>query len=133
MSHVYEVLKEKEIAVERVRREIEALRLVCQLLEQADSTPVACESDSEPEKTAEPAPTVDQRAAALEQIRVRLAEERPVVTGEHTGRLLQFTRTAIRASRTIVNRVPDSPLLERESQRKTIRDLFERLARSNAA
>jgi hypothetical protein len=121
---IYELLKEKETALERIRREVEALRLACRLLDDEGGTPYAFEPGMEEENTdgsllSGPG-IVDEGRKGFE---------------ERSGRsvFLQFTRFALDASRTFWKRVLESRLLEREPQRNAIRDLFERFGRSNAA
>jgi hypothetical protein len=136
VKHVYEVLREKEIAIERVRREIEALRSVCHLLcDEGDSTSDAFESGVERKEKSDVLRPANERGDAVARIRARLVDTRPksVKKGSGSSVLLQFRQVALGASRTFLRRVLDSPLLEHEPQRKAFRDLFERLARSNAA
>ncbi len=125
MRNIYELLKEKETAVERVHREVEALRLACRLLhDEGELTPYAFEPGIEEENSdgsllSGPG-IVDSGGKGIE---------------EPSGRsvILQFTRVVRGASRTFLKRVLESRLSEREPQRNAIRDLFERLGRSNAA
>lgn len=136
MRDVYEVLREKEIAIERVRREIEALRSVCYLLcDEGDSTSHGFESGVERKEESDVLILAKERQDALAQIRARLVDTRPksIKKGSGSSVLLQFRQVALGASRTFLRRVLDSPLLEREPQRKAFRDLFERLGRSTAA
>lgn len=136
MRHIDEVLREKEIAIEQVRQEIKALRLVCHLVDdKGDSTDITFGSDVEGQEKIDAVCLSADTADALARIRARLTDAgQEASKKENAGSgLLQFTKAALGASRTFLNRVLESPLLEREAQRKTIRDLFERLARSNAA
>lgn len=135
MQDVYEVLREKEIAIERVRREIEALRLALPLLnDEGDSTTNTLESGISEEK-AEVFSPAGESEDALARIRGRFVETGQKGIKEGTGRrvLLQFKDIALSVSRTFLKRVLGSPLLEREPQRKTIHHLSEQLERSNAA
>lgn len=142
MRDIYEVLKEKEIALARVRREVEALRLVCTLLcDEGDSTPITLKSAIKLREKREVVRRVDgradERAAALAQIRARFVDAQPQTVQtkieSERGVLLQFREIALGASRTLLKRVRNSRLLEPEFQRKTVQDLFERLRLSNAA
>jgi hypothetical protein len=135
VRNVYELLKEKKIAIERLRREIAALRLVVPLLhDEGDFIPGNFEPVVGQERTSG-IPVSEEIDGWLAPIRsLLLDEERMGYKGE-SGRSvrLQFMQTALGASRTFFKRVLDSPLLEHEPQRNTIRDLFERLGRTNAA
>lgn len=142
LRDIYEVLKEKEIALARVRREVEALRLVCTLLcDEGDSTPITLKSAIKLREKREVVRRVDgradERAAALAQIRARFVDAQPQTVQtkieSERGVLLQFREIALGASRTLLKRVRNSRLLEPEFQRKTVQDLFERLRLSNAA
>lgn len=135
VRNVYELLKEKKIAIERLRREIAALRLVVPLLhDEGDFTPGNFESGVGPEKT-NVFPVSDESGGWLDPIRARLLDEEDKGNKEENGRSVppQFMQTALGASLAFFKRVLDSRLLEREPQRKTVRDLFERLGRTNAA
>ena len=138
MRDVYAVLTEKEIAIERVRREIEALRLVCKMMESEkdsgmDSMPMTLDSSSMEgkEKTHVVCP-IDEKKAALEQIRARFVEAGQKEIKKESGRsvLLQFRQAALNASHTFLRRVRDSRLWEREVPGNGIRDLFERFGRA---
>ena len=136
MRDVYEVLREKEIAIDRARREIEALRSVCHLLcDEGDSTSRAFESGVEPKEESDVLRLAKEKEEALARIRARLVDTRPksIKKGNGSRVLLQFRQVALGASRTFLKRVLDSPLLEHEPQRKAFLDLFERLGRSSAA
>lgn len=139
MRDVYAVLREKELAIQRVRREIEALRTVCQLLagEEKDlgrNSIRITESSREPEEKAGVVSLADEKKAALEQIQARfLYAGQREIRKENGSVLLQFRQSALGASQTFLKRVRDSRLWQRETQRNTIRDLFGRFARSNAA
>ena len=139
MVDVYAVLREKELAIECVRREIEALRVVCYLLageeeDFSDNSIRITESSREPEEKSSVA-SADERNAALAQIRARFLDPGKTQTKKENGRsvLLQFKQSALGASQTFLRRVRDSRLWQRDAQRSTIRDLFGRSARSNAA
>lgn len=133
MPDIYQVLREKEAAIERVRREIEALRLVCRLMDSEDDTTTnASESGIEGEEKVDVISPVGERDESLARIRERLVKARESkVSG--TNILLQFREVAVGTSRTLLKRVLDMRLLEREPQRKTIQNIAERLDRSNAA
>ena len=136
MRDVYEVLREKGIAIERVRREIEALRSVCHLLgDEGDSTSDALESSVERKEQSDMLRPANEREDALARIRARLVDTRTRSIKKRSGSsvLLQFRQVALDASRTFLRRVLDSRLLEHEPQRKAFRDFFERLERSSAA
>ena len=142
MQDVYAVLREKKLAIKRVRREIEALRVVCQLIAQNEEDPNRdtiriLESSTDPEeKTAVVSPAEDEeKKAALAQIRTRFLDADQREMRKENGRsvLLQFSQSALSVSQTFLKRVRDSRLWQGEFQRNTIRDLFGRSARSNAA
>ena len=136
MRDVYEVLREKEIAIERVRGELEALRSVCHLLcDERDSTSGAFESGVERKEKSDVLRLANEREYALARIRARLVDTRPksIKKGSGSSVLIQFRQVAVGASRTFLRRVLDSRLLEHEPQRKAFRDLFERFGRSSAA
>ena len=137
MRDVYAVLKEKEIAIERVRREIEALRLVCKMIESekdsgVDSIRITLASSMEPEERTDVVSTVDEKTAALEQIRARFVEAGQKEIKKENGRsvLLQFRWVALNVSHTFLKRVRDSRLWERGAPRDGFRDLFERFGRA---
>lgn len=140
MRDVYAVLREKELAIKRVRQEIEALRTVCQLLAEEEedfrrnSIRITESSKELEEKTAVISPT-DGKEAALAQIRSRFLDAGRKEISIENGRsvLLQFRQSALGASQTFLKRVRDSRLWQREIQRNTIRDLFGRSTRSHAA
>ena len=136
MKNVYAVLKQKEIAIKRVRREIQALRLVCHMMEsekdsRADTIRITLESSPEPEGKMHVVPPTEEKKAALEQIRARFVEGPGHEIKKPNGRsvLLQFRRAALNASHTFLKRVCDSRLWDRETQRG-IRDLLERFERA---
>lgn len=136
MRDIYEILREKEIELERTRQEVEALRLSCPLLlDDGDPAPTTFTADIEWEEQNNVVPlATDERAAAsLALIRARLlaAKPRSVAKEPEKNVLLKFRRVALDASRTLLNRVRNSRLLGPEFQRKNVRDLLERL--SNAA
>ena len=137
MRHVYEVLKEKEIAIEQLRREIDALRFVCQMLHSDDdSTPDTSESGGERSNVELEEKTgllrrADEKEVSLARFRVRLdSAQRKSARNGNASVLLQFREAALSASSALLNRVRS---WEGEPQRKTIRYLFERLGRSSAA
>jgi hypothetical protein len=137
MRDLYSVLREKEIAIERLRREIEVLRSVCNSL--------FSEGDFRANIL------VSRLGREEETVDLELSGERENVLGRSHGRLvampprrnikkmsgrsvlLQFRQVGLDASRMFLRRVLDSPLLEHEPQRKSIRDLYERLGRISAA
>jgi hypothetical protein len=139
MQDVYAVLREKELAIERVRREIEALRVVCQLVtKEEDPIPDTIrilESNTEPEEKTMVVSPAEEKKAALAQIRARFLDSDPRETRKETGAsvLVQFRQSALIASQVFLKRVRDSRLWQGELQRNAIRDLFGRSARSNAA
>lgn len=136
MQAVDAVLREKEIAIERIRQEVEALRLVCHLLDDEDqSTPNPDESDlALDEKVVEENALTDKREESLAEIRERFLYPTGSEIKSASGRnvLLQFRQAALGASRTFVKRVRDSRS-ELEIRWKTFIELFERPERSNAA
>ena len=136
MKNVYAVLKQKEIAIKRVRREIQALRLVCHMMESekdspADTIRITLESSPEPEGKMPVASPPEEKKAVLEQIRARFVEGPRKEIKKENGRsvLLQFRQAALNASHTFLKRVCDSRLWDRETQRG-IRDLLERFERA---
>jgi hypothetical protein len=148
MRDVYQVLKEKERAIERVRREIEALRLVSHLL--ADEEDLESNVSASGTGTDGRAGIVSQERKAVyrkpsafagrqlnglakTQARAGEAEEKGTRPQSPRNILLQFRRRAVDGSRTLFRRVLNSSLLEYELRRKGLRDLLERLARSPAA
>lgn len=141
MQDVYAVLREKELAIECVRREIEALRVVCQLLardNEADPTRDSIrilESSTEPETNTMAVSPADEKKAALAQIRARFldAGQKKASMPNGASVLLHFRESALSASHTFLRRVRDSRLWQGELQGNTIRDLFGRSARSDAA
>ena len=136
MRDVYAVLKQKQRAVKRVRREIEALRLVCHMMEQkdcrVDSIRITLESSIEPEEQTPVVSPADEKKAALQQIHARLLEAEPKEIKKENGRsvLLQFRQAALNASQTFLKRVRDRRLWEREAQGNGNRDLWERIGRA---
>lgn len=140
MQDVYAVLREKKLAIKRVRREIEALRVVCQLIAQNEEDPNRdtiriLESSTEPEEKTTIVSPAEEKKAALAQIRTRFLDADQREMRKENGRsvLLQFSQSALSVSQTFLKRVCDSRLWQGEFQRNTIRDLFGRSARSNAA
>ena len=135
MQAVDAVLRDKEIAIERIRQEIEALRLVCHLLDDEDqATPNTDESDLALDEKVEENALTDKRKESLAQIRERFLypTESEIKPGSGRNVLLQFRQAALGASRTFVKRVRDGRS-ELEMRWKTFVELFERPERSNAA
>lgn len=134
MRDIYELLREKEIALARVRQEVEALRLACPLLldetDMPNTSSAGMEREEESDVIVQPS---DERADSLAWIRARLVAAQPprVAKQGEKSVVLKFKRVALGASRTLLKRVRDSRLLQPEFQRKSVRDLFERL--TNAA
>lgn len=131
MRNVYELLKEQEVAIQRLRVEIAALRLVIPLLhEEGDSI----ESGSAHE-TPYVIPVVPKRRDLSAALHPRIVEAGPNDNKEESARsvLLHFRQIALDVSRALLKRVRDSGLSNREPQGKTVRDLFERLGPTNAA
>ena len=98
MRDVYEMLREKEIAIERVRREIGALRLACHLLcDESDLTSGAFESGVERKEKPDVLRLANEREDALAAIYARLVDTRPksVKKGGGSGVLLQFRQVAL--------------------------------------
>lgn len=137
MRHVYEVLKEKEIAIERLRREIDALRFACQMLQgEDDSAPDDSHgehSSTELEDKTGLLARIDERETALARIRARLGSTQPKSAHGKAAALIQFKEAAVGASRVIWTRFLDFRARKAQPERKTIRYLFERSGRSSAA
>jgi hypothetical protein len=139
VPHLDEVLKEKEVAIEKLRVEIDALRLVCPLLhDDGDFNPTFDSGDKTADiefgEKAAVEPPADEREACLARIRARLgdrAEKSAAPSGRNV--LFQFRQAALGASRALLKRVPSSRFLNRELQRRTIRSLFEWSGPSSAA
>lgn len=137
MRDVHKVLREKKTAIKRVRREIEALRLVCQMMESAKDSPtdsirITMESSLEREEKSHVVSPADEKKAALEQIRERFEEGGRTEVKKENGRsvLLQCRQAAVNASQTFLKRVRDSRLWERDPQRNSIREFLDRLGRA---
>lgn len=136
MQDVYAVLKKKQTAIKRVRREIEALRLVCHMMEsensRADSIRITMESSMEREEKTHVVSPGEERKAALEQIRARFVEGGRQEIKKENGRsvLLQCRQAAVNASHTFLRRVRDSRLWERDPQRNSIREFLDRFGRA---
>ncbi len=70
MKNIYDVMRQKELEIERLKKEIEALRVVAPMLEDAEptrevATPTATsKSYSSTQQTAEPVITTDAGKAA---------------------------------------------------------------------
>lgn len=136
MRHVYEVLREKEVAIEQLRREVEALRVVCQMLREHDSALEESRvelSRVEPENQSDRFCRVDDKEESLARIRARLDSEVERSAPSPTSVLLQFKEAALGASRTLLNRLVEFRSGESEPERKTIRYLFARFGRTDAA
>jgi hypothetical protein len=132
---VYEVLREKEVAITGIRQEIDALRLVCQMLEDGDH-PIPNTSEASTkgadEQTSVVSP-VSERQAILAGIRARLEDAKPNdLPKKSCGVLVQFTHSALGASRALFKRVSHNRLLERRPEHNAIRNLFERFGRNAA-
>ena len=136
MRDVRAVLREKKAAIKRIRREIEALRLVCHMMEsekdsRVDSIRITLESSIEPEEKTDVASPDEEKKAALEQIRQRFEGAGPKDKKENGGSvLLQCRKAAVNASQTFLKRVRDSRLWERDTQRNSIREFLDRLGRA---
>lgn len=143
MRDVHAVLREKKTAIKRVRREIEALRLVCRMMEsekdsRVDSIRITMESSREREEktpVVSPAPVIapaNEKKAALEQIGARFMQAGRKEIKKENGRsvLLQFRQAAVNASQTFLKRVRDSRLWERDPQRNSIREFLDRFGRA---
>lgn len=139
MRHVREVLKEKELAIEQLRREIASLRLVCQMLQDHDdhaavTSTVGTEgANVELAMKADLVRRSDDREISLARIRARLGNATTTGAPGRASVLLQFKEAALGASRVVFNRVRDFSSGEGVPQRKSIRYFFERLGRSSAA
>ena len=109
LQDVHEVLKEKEAELQRVRHEVEVLRLACPLL--LDEW----EGEGNVVVTAS-----DESASSLDMIRAQLVARQPGVT-KTSGKsvLLKFRQVALDASRSLLKRVRDGHLLDPEFQRET--------------
>ena len=136
MRDVYSVLREKETDIERVRREIEALRLVCHMIEsekdsRVDSIRITLESSTESEEKTHVVAPADKRKA-LQPIGARLGEgPRKEIKKENARSvLLQCRQAALNASQTFLRRVRDSRLWERDPQRNSIREFLDRFGRA---
>ena len=108
MQDIYEVLKEKEAELLRVRRQVEVLRLACPLLldEEGQGNVVVTASD--------------EGAASLAMIRAQLVAQQSVVKkASEKNVLLKFRQVALDASRSLLKRVREGHLLDPEFQRKT--------------
>jgi len=141
VPHLYEVLKEKEIGIARLRQEIDALRLVCPLLhDDGDFTPSSVKvgdnaSQMPSQDNIRITLTADEKEACLARIRARLgdADQKSVVPAGARNALLQFRQAAMGASRALLKRVPPSRFPDIAPHRRSFRSLFERLGRSSAA
>jgi len=140
---VYEVLREKEIATAQMRQEVEALRVVCQMLHSEDeSIPDTWESSTErpkvnrdehQEERTSVVGAVSEREAILASIRARLVEAKPNdPPKESTSVVVQFRHAALGASRALLKLVPYSRFFEKKPQQNSIRNLFERFGRNAA-
>lgn len=145
MRNVYEVLSEKESAIERVRREIEALHLVSHLLADDDdarsNAPVpGVGSEGNIVRVGQRGSLLGRKApdrvdpVSVARLRTQLVgAAKPATKGKGRSVLLQFRDAAVGASRTFLRRVLDSRLLEPEVRQELIRELLQRFARSPAA
>ncbi len=138
MLDVYEIVKEKEVAIAQLRQEVEALRMVCQMLQDegesvADITDSGIEpEETEPDKTTEISP-VDDREAILASIRIRLIDARSKNSADESKSAVgQFRKAALDASRALFKRIPHSHFCEKIGQGNTIRSLFGRFGRHAA-
>jgi hypothetical protein len=139
---VYEVMKEKEIAIAQLRREVEALRLVCQMVQdQDDSVPNTLELCSERleehgdehREIDNVASAVIEREAVLASIRTRLVNAKLTDPANRSRNVAaQFRQAALGASRALLKRIPYRRLIERKPQANPMRNLFERFG-GNAA
>lgn len=111
MQDIYEVLRAKEAELQRVRQEVEALRLACPLLlDEPDSMPL----------TNVDVWSSDEGADSLALIRAQLVAQQSGFTNtSEKSVLLKFRQVARDASRSLLKRVRDSRLLETEFHRKT--------------
>ena len=109
IQDIYEVLKEKETELQRVRHEVEVLRLACPLL--------LDESEHESNVVVR---TSDEDDATLELISTQLLAQQLGATKESEKNvLLKFRQVALDASRSLLKRVREGHLLDPEFQRKT--------------
>jgi len=136
MQDIYAVLREKETAMKRVRREIQALRLVCKMLESKkdsgmDSIRITLDSSVEGEEKIDGVSPIDEKKVALEQIRAKFVEARQkeIKKENAIGFLLRFRQAALNASHTFLKRVGDGRLWERGAPRSG-RDVFDRFGRA---
>lgn len=129
LQDIYEVLREKERAIERVRQEVEALRLACPLLlDENESLRITLSADVEPQQV-EPqqegsviVPASDESAASFAEIHEQLADAPATASTEEaeTNALLKFGQAALGASRTFLKRVRNAQWMDPEFQRKTV-------------
>jgi hypothetical protein len=121
---VYKVLKQKEIAIAQLRREIQALRLVCGMLQNEDnSIPNAADLPTERgDKTNAVAP-VGERDAILASIRVRLVEAQTNTPKGYRAVVGQFRQAAVGASRALLKRIRYRHLFERKPQQQAMRSV----------
>lgn len=121
MQDIYEVLREKEAAIEQVRREIEILRLACPLLaDEADSAAMILSTGMElgEENNAAVRPS-DESAAASIPIRIVAAPSSGVWNQPEKSVLLKLKEVALSTSRSLLKRVRETHLMDPEFQRKT--------------
>jgi hypothetical protein len=121
LQDIYEVLREKETAIEQVRREIEILRLACPLLaDEADSAAMILSTGMESAEDSNTAvPHSDESAAPSIPIRIVAAPASSVANQAEKSVLLKFKEVALSASRSLLKRVRDTHLMDPEFQRKT--------------
>jgi hypothetical protein len=125
---VYKVLKQKEIAIAQLRREIQALRVVCRMLQnEDDSIPHTIDSPTEQRDTTNVVGPVSERDAILASIRVRLVDAQTNTPKGYRGVVAQFRQAAVGASRALLKRVSYSRLFERKPQQQAIGSLPERV------
>ena len=109
MQDICEVLKEKEAELQRVRHEVEVLRLACPLL-----------LDEREHESHVVVRTSDEGDAHLEVIRTQLLAQQPGATKENEKNgLFKFRQVALDASRSLLKRIREGHLLDPEFQRKT--------------
>ena len=131
MRNVYELLKEQEVTIEQLRREIAALRLVIPLLQEEGDSIESSRAEEKPYLI----PVARKGRASSAGNHPRIGEAAPDNNKEESAKsvLLHFRQIASGVSRALLKRVRESGLSNREPQRKTVRDVFERLGPTNAA
>jgi hypothetical protein len=107
LQDIYEILKEKEAELLRVRHQVEVLRLACPLLLEE------WEGEGNVDVTAS-----DESAASLAMIRAQLVAPQLVVKkASEKSVLLKFRQVALDASRSLLKRVREGHLLDPEFQK----------------